>query len=88
MSNTIEQAVRQAGVIYVKNMIGSSWSAKEVEASPAAIAIGLMPAVPVNITFTIHEQDKALIRQNIVEATVQVYFLHYLFTWTLQGSYI
>jgi len=40
MSNTIEQAVRQAGVIYLKNLIGGSWAAKDVEASPAAIATG------------------------------------------------
>jgi hypothetical protein len=31
-----------------------------------------MPPVPVNVPFTIHEQDKGLIRQNLVEATVQV----------------
>ena len=72
MNNTVEQAVRQAGVIYVKNMIGGSWTAKEVEASPAAIASGQMPAVPINIPFTIHEQDKALIRENLVDATVHV----------------
>ncbi len=31
-----------------------------------------VPPVPVNIPFTIHEQDKALIRENVVAATVQV----------------
>ena len=31
-----------------------------------------LPPVPVNVPFTIHEQDKALIRDNIVTATVQV----------------
>ena len=146
MLNSIEQSVRQAGVIYLKNMIGGSWTAKDVEASPAAIASGQvkvvlasgldrsvfvtnrylgnfkkrrkklgmlrfkpgatgweasllstvlrgpkvailcescleqtvgffllqLPPVPVNVPFTIHEQDKALIRDNIVTATVQV----------------
>jgi hypothetical protein len=40
MTNTVEQAVRQAGVIYVKNMIGSHWQVRDVEANPAAIASG------------------------------------------------
>ena len=40
MSSSVEQPVRQACVIYVKNLIGGSWAAKDVEASPAAIASG------------------------------------------------
>ena len=40
MTNTVEQAVRQAGVIYVKNMIGSQWALRDVEATPAAISSG------------------------------------------------
>lgn len=71
MTNSIDQPVRQAGVIYVKNMIGSHWTAKEVEASSAAIASGLLPPVPVELPFSIHEQDKGLIRENLVAAAVQ-----------------
>jgi len=71
MTTTIDQPVRQAGVIYVKNMIGSHWTAKEVEPSPAAIASGQVPPVPVDIPFSIHEQDKGLIRENLVAAAVQ-----------------
>lgn len=72
MSTSVELPVRQAGVIYLKNLIGSAWTVKDVEASPAAIAAGLAPPVPVNVPFAIHEQDKALIRDNLVDATVHV----------------
>lgn len=71
MTNSVDLPVRQAGVIYVKNMISSHWTAEEKEASPAAIASGLVPPVPVEIPFSIHEQDKGLIRENLVDAAVQ-----------------
>ena len=72
MNNSVDQAVRQAGVIYFKNMVSSSWVAKEPpEPSPTAVAVGQAPPVPTNLSFAIHEQDKALIRENIVQAAVQ-----------------
>ena len=48
--------VRQAGVIYLKNMVMQFWQQREPDT----------PQEP--IPFHIHEQDKALIRQNIIEA--------------------
>lgn len=47
-----------AGVIYLKNMITQFWSEKELE----------NPADPV--PFSIHEQDRKPIRENIVEAII------------------
>lgn len=71
-SGTVDDAVRQAGVIYFKNLVSSSWVEKEPpEPSPAAVAAGTVPPINPNLAFTIHEQDKALVRENIVEATVQ-----------------
>ena len=64
MSGNYDQAVRQAGVIYFKNLVSTSWVVKEVnETSPIPIAIE-------NISFSVHEQDKALIRESIVQAAV------------------
>ena len=50
--------VRQAGVIYLKNMISQFWAEKEAD-NPA-------DAVP----FSIHEQDKKPIRDSIIEAII------------------
>jgi len=58
MSQDLEQPVRQAGVIYLKNMISQNWKDREPEA----------PGAPV--PFAIHEQDRALIRDNIIDAVV------------------
>jgi len=72
MTNTVDAAVRQAGVIYFKNLVSSSWIPKEPpEPSPAAIASGTVPPINPELTFSIHEQDKDMIRDNIVQATVQ-----------------
>ena len=62
MTNTVDSAVRQAGVIYFKNLVSQSWVAKEAPDSTT---------VNPELTFSIHEQDKALVRENIVQATVQ-----------------
>lgn len=56
MSNEVDMPVRQAGVIYLKNLITSHWADKEVESGP--------------IEFSIHEQDRAMIRDAIVDAVV------------------
>lgn len=57
MSNDVEMPVRQAAVIFLKREIESSWVEKEVDAGQP-------------IPFTIHEQDRALIREAIVDAVV------------------
>ncbi|XP_055947486.1 importin-7-like [Argiope bruennichi] len=57
MMNTVELPVRQAGVIYLKNMIAQFWQDKEQE-----------PGKP--LVFSIHEQDRAMIRDSIVDALV------------------
>lgn len=57
MMNTVELPVRQAGVIYLKNMVAQFWQDKEQE-----------PGKP--LAFSIHEQDRAMIRDSIVDALV------------------
>ncbi|XP_044268843.1 importin-7 [Tribolium madens] len=52
-----DMPVRQAGAIYLKNLISQSWQDREVE--------GGQP-----LPFAIHEQDRALIRDSIVDAVV------------------
>jgi len=58
MSNEVELPVRQAAVIYLKNMVSGSWIDREADT----------PGAPV--PFSVHEQDRALIRDNIVDAVV------------------
>jgi len=57
MMHEVDMPVRQAGAVYLKNLINSSWADREVE-----------PGVP--LPFTIHEQDRAMIRDAIVDAVV------------------
>lgn len=57
MQNSVDQPVRQAGAIYLKNLITSNWSDHESK-----------PGEP--IPFSIHEQDRAMIRGAIVDAIV------------------
>lgn len=57
MQNDLELPVRQAGVIYLKNLITGSWQDRETEIGQP-------------IAFSIHEQDRAMIRESIVEAIV------------------
>ena len=57
MTNTVDAAVRQAGVIYFKNLVSQSWIAKDPpETNAVAVATG--GAVNTDLSFTIHEQDK------------------------------
>ncbi|XP_004932830.1 importin-7 isoform X2 [Bombyx mandarina] len=58
MQNDVNIPVRQAGVVYLKNLITSGWQDKEREEGEP-------------IPFNIHEQDRAMIRDIIVEAIVQ-----------------
>lgn len=55
MSSEIEMPIRQAGAIYLKNMIQHSWSEADESEEPR---------------FHIHEQDRALLRDQIVDAVV------------------
>ena len=57
MTNTVDSAVRQAGVIYFKNLVSQSWVAKE-PSETNAVAVATGGAVNTDLTFTIHEQDK------------------------------
>lgn len=59
MEEAIDMPVRQAGVIYLKNMITQFWQDREAE----------NPGDPV--PFNIHEQDRLAIRNNVVEAIIQ-----------------
>ena len=61
MTNTVDSAVRQAGVIYFKNLVSQSWVAKEDQLNAVCIATG--NAVNTDLTFAIHEQDK--VKKNI-----------------------
>ncbi|CAH0401822.1 unnamed protein product [Chilo suppressalis] len=58
MLNEVQIPVRQAGVVYLKNLITSGWQDKEPEEGEP-------------IPFSIHEQDRAMIRDIIVDAIVQ-----------------
>ncbi|KAJ6640518.1 Importin-7 [Pseudolycoriella hygida] len=57
MQNDLGIPIRLAGSIYLKNLITSNWQDREVEAGAPVI-------------YSIHEQDRAIIRENIVEAIV------------------
>lgn len=52
-----DMPVRQAGAIYLKNLISTSWQDREAEAGEP-------------VPFALHEQDRALIRDSIVDAVV------------------
>lgn len=72
MMTNLEMPVRQAGVIYMKNMVSQYWQDRESEPGKAII-------------FAIHEQDRAMIRDAIVDAVVyapelirQVYLLFHI----------
>lgn len=57
--NDLDLSVRQAAAIYLKNMVTSSWLEKEV-------------SITQPLEFSIHEQDRALVREHIIEALIQV----------------
>lgn len=57
MQNDVDMPVRQAGVIYLKNTIMQNWQDQEVD-----------PCQP--LVFSIHEQDRAMVRDSIVDAIV------------------
>merc|ERR1719376_1354890 len=59
-------AVRQAGVIYFKNLVTNYWVAKEANKDKDIPA----PLQPTNTAFSVHEQDRSMIRDTIVDAVV------------------
>ena len=64
MMSDVDLAVRQAGVIYFKNLVTNYWVAKEIDKKD-------IPApLQANTAFSVHEQDRAMIRDTIVDATV------------------
>ncbi|KAF4523654.1 hypothetical protein B566_EDAN013249, partial [Ephemera danica] len=63
MMTDVEMPIRQAGVIYLKNLVTQFWAEKEVE-----------PGQP--LPFTLHEQDRAMVRESIVDAVVLAPELH------------
>ncbi|BFZ04143.1 hypothetical protein BsWGS_07182 [Bradybaena similaris] len=58
MSDQVDMPVRQAGVIYLKNMLTQYWTEREPE------------HVTDIIPFNVHEQDRQPIRDNIIEAII------------------
>lgn len=68
MSEQVQMPVRQAGAIYLKNMISQYWYEEKPEKEgEAAAATTVPPATP---TFTLPESDKATIRDNLIEAVI------------------
>ncbi len=61
MNDGVEAPVRQAGAIYFKNQVATHWVDREVKD----------PRDAASQEFSVHEQDRALIRDNIVEANVK-----------------
>ncbi|XP_005102563.1 importin-7 isoform X2 [Aplysia californica] len=58
MADQVDMPVRQAGVIYLKNMLTQYWMEREPE------------NVTDNVPFNIHEQDRQPIRDNLIEAII------------------
>ncbi len=59
MDGELECAVRQAGVIYLKNMVVRFWEHDENDTNATE-----------QQSFVIHEQDRHVIREHIVEAII------------------
>lgn len=58
MQNDVPIPVRQAGAVYLKNLVSSGWQDKEPEDGEP-------------IPFSIHEQDRCMVRDIIVDAIIQ-----------------
>lgn len=61
MNESADQSVKQAGAIMLKNFCHSHWAEKELTAAGDA---------PIQLTFTIHVNDKRYVRENIVESII------------------
>lgn len=57
MQNDLDLPVRQAGAIYLKNLITQNWQDRENDSGEPMV-------------YSIHEQDRAMIRGSIVDAIV------------------
>lgn len=58
MQNDLEMPVRQAAAVYLKNVIWNNWLEKEAKGNN------------VQLEFSIHEQDRGLVRDTIVDALI------------------
>ncbi|XP_077995074.1 importin-7-like [Glandiceps talaboti] len=58
MSDQLQMPIRQAGVIYLKNMVSQFWNEREAEEVGGAVP------------FSIHDQDRQAIRDNLIEAMI------------------
>ena len=67
MSDQVQMPVRQAGAIYLKNMISQYWMDKSGETKALAATAG---ESGVTAPFCLHEPDKATIRDNLIEAVI------------------
>lgn len=67
MQNNLEQPVRQAGSIYLKNVIINNWVDNETKSGGGGGGGGQQQQ---QIPFFIHEQDRGMIRGSIVDAVV------------------
>lgn len=66
-SVTVDLATRQAAVIYLKNLINTSWNDEREPATALDSGAVIAKREP---KWSIHEQDRALIRENLVRACV------------------
>lgn len=60
MNGAIDVPTRQAGAVFLKNLIVSSWADPPEPDSPG------LP-----LEFSLHEQDRAMLRDSIVDAVIQ-----------------
>ena len=60
MNDRVEQPVRQAGAIFFKNLVINHWADRQYDPKEDG------PDIP----FSVHEQDRGLIRENLVQAVV------------------
>ncbi|KAH7980094.1 hypothetical protein HPB49_013023 [Dermacentor silvarum] len=60
MTGSVDMAVHQAGAIYLKNLAVQFWQEKEPPPKPQ----------PQPLPFHIHEQDRAMVRDALVDAMV------------------
>ena len=63
MSEQVQMPVRQAGAIYLKNMVGQFWYEEKADKAPATES-------GVTTAFTLPESDKHTIRENLIEAVI------------------
>ncbi|OQR68292.1 importin-7-like [Tropilaelaps mercedesae] len=60
LNGAIDMPTRQAGAVFLKNLIVSSWADPPEPDSPAQ-----------PLEFSVHEQDRAMLRDSIVDAVIQ-----------------